>query len=62
MFGPSNLITAITTAPSHWKDADKELIGDPENEKEFLKARSPINYVKDIKADLLIIQGANAQE
>jgi dipeptidyl aminopeptidase/acylaminoacyl peptidase len=58
IFGPSNLITTLTTAPAHWKNADKELIGDPEKEEGFLRDRSPINYINNIKADLLIIQGA----
>jgi protease II len=60
MFGPSNLITAIIKAPAHWRDADKQMIGDPENEQEFLNKRSPITYINNnIRADLLIIQGAN---
>jgi dipeptidyl aminopeptidase/acylaminoacyl peptidase len=59
IFGPSNLITTTTTDPPHWKHADAELIGDPEKEQAFLKERSPITYVDNIKADLLIIQGAN---
>ena len=53
------MITTTTTNPPHWKDADKELIGDPENEKDFLKERSPVTYVDNIKADLLVIQGAH---
>jgi hypothetical protein len=40
-----------------WKYADTELIGDPEKEKDFLKERSPVTYVENIKADLLVIQG-----
>lgn len=59
MFGPANLVTAITTAPGHWRNADKDLIGDPEKERDFLLKRSPILYIENIKADLLILQGAN---
>jgi dipeptidyl aminopeptidase/acylaminoacyl peptidase len=36
-----------------------ELVGDPETEQHFLRERSPITYANNIKADLLIIQGAN---
>jgi dipeptidyl aminopeptidase/acylaminoacyl peptidase len=59
IFGPSNLITTTTTAPAHWRQSDKELIGDPNKEEDFLKERSPITYVENIKADMLIIQGMN---
>ena len=60
IFGPSNLITLIETAPPFWKDMVKKLIGDPEDEKErkMLEERSPINHIDRIKAPLLIIQGA----
>lgn len=59
IFGPSNLITTTTTAPAHWRHSDIELIGDPEKEQGFLKERSPITYIDNITADLLIIHGAN---
>ena len=59
MFGPANLVTAVTTAPGHWRNSDKELIGDPEKERDFLLKRSPILYIENVKADLLILQGAN---
>jgi len=59
IFGPSNLITTVTTAPAHWKVGDRELIGDPEKEEEFLKERSPITYIDNITADLLVIHGTN---
>ena len=38
-----------------------EWVGDPEKEEDFLKERSPITYVDNIKStiNLLIIQGAN---
>ena len=35
-----------------------EWVGDPDTEEDFLKERSPITYVDNIKSDLLIIQGA----
>jgi dipeptidyl aminopeptidase/acylaminoacyl peptidase len=39
-----------------------ELVGDPETEENFLRERSPITYVDNIRSgitSLLIIQGAN---
>ncbi len=57
--GPSNLITLIETGPPTWRRFDAELIGDPETEREFLLARSPVTYADQITAPLFVIQGAN---
>jgi dipeptidyl aminopeptidase/acylaminoacyl peptidase len=57
--GPSNLVTFTKTAPKHWKRVMAEWVGDTDTEEDFLKERSPITYVDNIKSDLLIIQGAN---
>jgi len=59
--GPSNLVTFAKAVPEHWKRFMGELVGDPEKEEDFLKKRSPINYVDNInpKTSLLVIQGAN---
>jgi dipeptidyl aminopeptidase/acylaminoacyl peptidase len=46
--GPSNLITFAKAVPEHWKRFMGELVGDPEKEEDFLKKRSPINYVDNI--------------
>lgn len=63
--GPSNLVTLVKSIPSYWKPylaAFKVTIGadfDTLEGKEFLKKRSPIHYVNQIKKPLLICQGAN---
>ena len=59
--GPSNLVTFAKAVPEHWKRFMGELVGDPEKEESFLKERSPITYVDNIKptTKLLVIQGAN---
>jgi len=60
--GPSNLVTFSKAVPEHWKRFMAELVGDSENEQEFLMKRSPISYVDNIKTKvtkLLVIQGAN---
>lgn len=60
--GPSNLVTFAKAVPEHWKRFMGELVGDPEKEEEFLKQRSPISHIDNIRSDgtnLLIIQGAN---
>jgi dipeptidyl aminopeptidase/acylaminoacyl peptidase len=33
-------------------------VGDPDTEEEFLRERSPITYVDNVRASLLVIQGA----
>ncbi len=63
--GPSNLETLMNSIPPYWKPVFahlKKIIGaSPDNEegKNFLFKRSPLNYVKNIKKPLLIVQGAH---
>ncbi len=57
--GPSNLITFVKAVPPFWKRFMKEWVGDPEEDADFLSERSPITYVDNVQASLLVIQGAN---
>lgn len=57
--GPSNLITFVKTVPEHWKRFMERWVGDPEKDREMLIERSPITYVDQVRAALLIIQGAH---
>jgi dipeptidyl aminopeptidase/acylaminoacyl peptidase len=60
--GPSNLITFIETIPPYWSAYLSMLhrrVGDPETETDFLKSRSPLFHVDNIRIPLLIAQGAN---
>jgi len=60
--GPSNLITLIQTIPAYWSTALKNFtnrVGNPETEEEFLKSRSPLFKVDNIKIPMFIAQGAN---
>ncbi|HTI14946.1 MAG TPA: S9 family peptidase [Dictyobacter sp.] len=60
--GPSNLITLIRTVPPYWSTFLSNLkrrVGDPDTEEEFLKSRSPLFHVDNIKIPMLIAQGAN---
>lgn len=62
LVGPSNLVTWITSIPPYWAAARAILynrIGNPETEEEFLKSRSPLFKVDQIKIPMLIAQGAN---
>jgi len=57
--GPSNLVTFVKTVPPFWVRFMDEWVGNPESEADFLRVRSPITYIDNVRADLLIMQGAN---
>lgn len=57
--GPSNLITFAKSVPPFWRRFRKQWIGDPEEDADLLRERSPIQYVDNVRAPLLVIQGAN---
>lgn len=62
MVGPSSLITLIQSFPAYWStmlDNFKRRVGDPDTEEDFLKSRSPLFKVDQIRIPLLIAQGAN---
>lgn len=59
--GISNLFTFLTTVPPYWKpllDMFYEMVGNPETDKELLAEASPVMYADNIRAPLLIAQGA----
>jgi dipeptidyl aminopeptidase/acylaminoacyl peptidase len=58
IFGPSNLVTFAKAVPPTWKRFIARFVGDPESEVDFLMERSPITYVENVKAPLLVMQGA----
>jgi dipeptidyl aminopeptidase/acylaminoacyl peptidase len=60
--GPSSLITLINTIPPYWSTflaTFHKRVGNPDTEEEFLKSRSPLFKVDQIKIPMLIAQGAN---
>jgi dipeptidyl aminopeptidase/acylaminoacyl peptidase len=60
--GPSNLITLIKSIPPYWKPMKgvfDRRVGSLEADEEMLKSRSPLFKAEQIKAPLLIGQGAN---
>jgi dipeptidyl aminopeptidase/acylaminoacyl peptidase len=60
--GPSNLITFLNSVPPYWATLQATFhkrIGHPENDAEFLKSRSPLFKVDQIRIPMLIAQGAN---
>jgi dipeptidyl aminopeptidase/acylaminoacyl peptidase len=58
IFGPSNLVTFVRAVPPTWKRFMDQWVGNPDTEADFLTERSPITYVEQVKAPLLVIQGA----
>lgn len=59
LVGPSNLVTLTRNTTPSWKHRMKSWVGDPDEDHDFLAERSPINYIDNIRAPLLVIQGAN---
>lgn len=60
--GPSSIITLIENIPPYWSTFlanFKRRVGDPDTELEFLKSRSPLFKVDNIKIPILVAQGAN---
>jgi dipeptidyl aminopeptidase/acylaminoacyl peptidase len=58
IFGPSNLVTFARAVPPTWKRMMKRFVGDPDEDAEMLTERSPLTYIDNVKAPLLVIQGA----
>ncbi len=56
--GPSNLITFARAVPEFWKRMMRDWVGDPDEDADMLRERSPITHVENIRAPLLILQGA----
>lgn len=60
--GVSNLFTFMNTIPPYWKpylEMMFEMVGNPEKDKEWMAAASPVFHIDKIKAPLFVIQGAN---
>lgn len=57
--GPSNLNTLLETIPPYWEPMRRVFYERMGEEPEFLNAQSPLFRAKDIRAPLLVAQGAN---
>ncbi|KAL3940173.1 MAG: hypothetical protein SGARI_001094 [Bacillariaceae sp.] len=60
--GPSNVKTLLDSIPSYWGPLRNQMllkIGDVDSDEDFNKKISPLYHVDNIKAPLLIGQGAN---
>jgi dipeptidyl aminopeptidase/acylaminoacyl peptidase len=59
--GVSNMFTFMNTIPPYWEPLREmfyEMVGNPEKDKEFLRAVSPVFLADRIKTPLLVAQGA----
>jgi dipeptidyl aminopeptidase/acylaminoacyl peptidase len=56
--GPSNLVTFARAVPPFWRHMMKAWVGDPDEDHDLLVERSPITYVEDVRAPLMVLQGA----
>ncbi|TVP90520.1 MAG: S9 family peptidase [Thioalkalivibrio sp.] len=64
MVGPSNLITLMESIPPYWEAGIRRMhgrVGDPEDpeDRERLEAQSPLFHVEQMRAPLMVAQGAN---
>lgn len=57
--GPSNLLTFVRSVPPTWRRMMAAWVGDPDADADLLRERSPITYVEQTRAPLLVLQGAN---
>jgi len=62
--GPSNIITLLQSIPPYWAPVRKMFdvrVGDMSkpDERKMLESQSPLNFAGNIRAPLLVVQGAN---
>jgi len=58
VFGPSNLLTMLTSDPPSWRKYTDEAIGHVVKDRKRLIRQSPIFQIKRLRKPLLVIQGA----
>jgi len=62
IFGVSNWLRTLESMPPWWESFRKALyqeIGDPQKDREMLRAISPVFHADKIRKPLLVLQGAN---
>ena len=57
--GPSNLITVLKTLPPYWSLAQWKKESEKLSDEAFLKSRSPLSKIDNIKIPILVAHGAN---
>lgn len=59
LVGPANLVTFVESVPPFWREVMEHWVGDAVKDRDLLVERSPITYVDQLRAPLLVIQGKN---
>ena len=59
MFGPYDLTTFAERIPETWKPYFRLALGDPDQDRDFFRERSPRTRIGDLTCPLLVIQGLN---
>jgi dipeptidyl aminopeptidase/acylaminoacyl peptidase len=62
LFGVSNWVRTLESIPPYWESFRQALyteIGNPETQRDFLVATSPLNQAGNIDVPLMVLQGAN---
>ena len=58
-YGIINWLTMLQHEDPFLQQYEKSLLGDPEKDREIYDADSPLTYIKNAKAPLLVLQGDN---
>lgn len=58
-YGIINWFTMLQHEDAQLQEYEKSLLGDPEKDRKIYEADSPITYIHDVKAPLLVLQGDN---
>jgi dipeptidyl aminopeptidase/acylaminoacyl peptidase len=59
LFGINDWMTMLQHSDAQLQQYEKSLLGDPVKDKKVYEATSPIAYIRDVKAPLLVLQGDN---
>jgi dipeptidyl aminopeptidase/acylaminoacyl peptidase len=58
-YGIINWLTMLQNSDPFLQEYEKSLLGDPEKDKAIYENTSPLKYIHDVKAPLLVLQGDN---
>jgi hypothetical protein len=59
LFGIIDWYTMLKHEDPELQEYEKSLLGDPEKHRQVYEATSPIKYIHNVKAPLLVLQGDN---
>lgn len=62
LYGPGDLVAMLRDMPAYWsvyKSMWKTRLGDPDEDKDFLRSRSPLYFVDKVIKPLFVAQGKN---